>query len=191
MIMNRKETSYTYELIPSTLGEIGVVRYAAGSHSRIRRILLPGEGVAMADRIRREYPRALPAADRAEATRLLEIGLAGTEVDFSVIDLDLDGIEGFVRRTLTACRRIPRGRVITYGGLATALGAPKAARAVGNAMAANPFALIIPCHRVIRSGGDLGGFGGGPVMKRKLLEQEGVAFDNWGRVRAEHLYRQP
>ncbi|MCX5818586.1 MAG: methylated-DNA--[protein]-cysteine S-methyltransferase [Deltaproteobacteria bacterium] len=224
MIIDRKRTFYTYELIPSTLGEIGVVtgsatrkprllggdegrnkkqtaslpgspalwagsfKYADGSRSRIRRILLPEDGVSMADRIRQEFPGALPAAARGEIARLLENFLGGKEVDFSAVDLDLDGMKGFVRRTLTACREIPRGRVVTYGGLAAALGAPGAARAVGNAMGSNPFALIIPCHRVIRSGGGLGGFGGGgPAMKRRLLEQEGVVFDAQGRIRPEHL----
>lgn len=119
---------------------------------------------------------------------MLEIFLGGEAVDFSAADLDLDGMNGFAQRTLTACREIPRGRVMTYGGLAAALGAPGAARAVGNAMASNPFALIIPCHRVIRNGGGLGGFGGGgPAMKRRLLEQEGVVFDPQGRVLPEHL----
>jgi methylated-DNA-[protein]-cysteine S-methyltransferase len=225
MMMDREKTSYTYDLIPSTLGEIGVVtasatrkprlvggdqgrnqkqtaslpgssvlwvgsfKYAEGSRSRIRRILLPEDGVSMAERIRHEFPGALPAAARGEIARLLETFLGGTEVDFSTADLDLEGMKGFVRRTLTACREIPRGRVITYGGLAAALGAPGAARAVGNAMASNPFALIIPCHRVIRSGGVLGGFGGGgPAMKRRLLEREGVVFDARGRVLPEHLF---
>lgn len=161
---------------------------ACNSRSRIRRILLPEDGVSMADRIRQEFPDVLPAAGRGEIARLLENFLGGMEVDFSPVKLDLDGIQGFVRRTLIACREIPWGRVVTYGELATALGAPGAARAVGNAMALNPFALIIPCHRVIRSHGGLGGFGGGPAMKRRLLEQEGVVFDTQGRVLPEYLY---
>ena len=192
MIMDRKRTSYTYDLIHSTLGEIGVVKYLDGGRSRIRRIILPEDGVSMADRIRHEFPGASPAAARGEIARLLETFLGGKEVDFSTADLDLDGMKDFVRRTLTACREIPRGRVITYGGLAAALGAPRAARAVGNAMASNPFALIIPCHRVIRNGGGLGGFGGsGPAMKRRLLEQEGVVFDAQGRVLPGYLFMKP
>ncbi len=180
------DPSFVYEIVPSFIGEIGVVAYA-DLCSRIRRVLLPEEGVPAVQRIGHEFPGALPAAARGDVASLLETFLAGKEVDFSAIDLDLDGMAGFVRRTLTACRQIPRGRVVTYGSLAMELGAPGAARAVGNVMAINPFALIIPCHRVILSGGVLGGFGGNPVMKRRLLEREGVAFDARGRVLPNHL----
>lgn len=187
-----KTDSCVYRIVPSFIGEIGIVESAAGGRSRIRRIILPEAGVSMAERVRQEFPGARPAAAKGEIARLLETFLKGKAVDFSAADLDLDGVEGFIRRTLTACREIPRGRVVTYGGLAAALGAPRAARAVGNAMASNPFALIIPCHRVVRSGGLLGGFGGGGAeMKRRLLEREGVAFDARGRVRPEHLLGQP
>jgi methylated-DNA-[protein]-cysteine S-methyltransferase len=187
-----KTDSCVYQIVPSFIGEIGIVQSAAGRRSRIRRILLPEERVSMADRIGQEYSEARPAAAKGEVARLIETFLGGTEVDFSGVELDLDGLEGFIRRTLTTCREIPRGRVVTYGGLAAALGAPRAARAVGNAMASNPFALIIPCHRVIRSGGGLGGFGGnGPTMKRRLLEREGVVFDARGRIRPEYLFMQP
>jgi O-6-methylguanine DNA methyltransferase len=68
------------------------------------------------------------------------------------------------------------------------LSAPRAARAVGTALARNPFPLIIPCHRVVRSDGMLGGFGGGLKMKKALLEMEGVAFDRSGRVQKAHLW---
>jgi len=187
-----KTDVWVYEIVPAFIGEVGVVKSAAGNGSRIRRILLPEAGISMARRIGQEFPGARPASAKGKTVRMLEVFLGGKEVDFSAADLDLDGIEGFIRRTLTACRQIPRGRVVTYGGLAAALGAPRAARAVGNAMASNPFALIIPCHRVVRSGGHLGGFGGGgAAMKRRLLEREGVAFDARGRVRPDHILGQP
>jgi len=72
--------------------------------------------------------------------------------------------------------------VSTYGRIARKLGLPRAARAVGNALARNPFPLIIPCHRAVRFDGSLGGYAGGVRMKKMLLELEGVEFDRHGRV---------
>ncbi len=83
---------------------------------------------------------------------------------------------------------IPRGSVSTYGRMAAHLGIPGGARAVGNALATNPFPIVIPCHRAIRSDGTLGGYQGGLAMKRILLEQEGVVIDDRGRVRSTKLY---
>ena len=117
----------------------------------------------------------------------IEAFLAGDAVAFSIDGLDFEGCGEFERRVLLADFEIPRGRVMTYGGLAEKVGVPGGARAVGNVMAGNPFPLAIPCHRVIRSDGTLGGFGGGLPMKRALLEMEGVAFDGKGRVLAGHI----
>ena len=80
---------------------------------------------------------------------------------------------------------------MTYGGVATAVGVSGGARAGGNVMAGNFFPLVIPCHRVIRSDGSLGGFGGGLAMKRALLEREGVAFDRKGCVVSKHILQDP
>ena len=96
--------------------------------------------------------------------------------------MDLDSCPPFQQAVLRATARIPRGQVRTYGQLAAQLGKPGAARAVGNALAANPFPLVIPCHRVVRAGGRLGGFGGGSALKRALLAREGVAIGETGRV---------
>jgi len=74
--------------------------------------------------------------------------------------------------------KVPRGKVTTYSGLATIIGRPKAHRAVGTAMNKNPFAPEVPCHRVVKSNGDLGGFGGGPKLKIKRLQEEGVKVHN-------------
>ncbi len=77
---------------------------------------------------------------------------------------------------LRACARIPYGRTRTYGALAREIGAPRAARAVGGAMAANPIPLLIPCHRVLAANNRMGGFSaeGGVGVKRRMLELEGV-----------------
>jgi len=173
--------TYTYRLIPSAIGEVGVVRCA--DRIALQRILLPQQGCAMDELIREAFPGAVQekAGRNAICTQLRDF-LGGEAVDFSVGELDLDGVDGFARRALMADHAIPRGRVMTYGGLAAALGVPGGARAVGNVMAGNPFPLVIPCHRVVRSDGSLGGFGGGLPMKRSLLEMEGVCFDGKGRV---------
>jgi methylated-DNA-[protein]-cysteine S-methyltransferase len=87
---------------------------------------------------------------------------------------------------MTTDLKIPRGKTATYGWVAKQIGT-KGVRAVGNANARNPLPLVVPCHRVIRSDRTLGGFGGGLEMKRRLLEMEGVKFDNKGRVKTEHI----
>ncbi|MCX8037270.1 MAG: methylated-DNA--[protein]-cysteine S-methyltransferase [Candidatus Sumerlaeia bacterium] len=88
--------------------------------------------------------------------------------------LPLDPICGtpFARAVWRACAEIPYGRTCSYGWLAGRVGRPKAARAVGAALGANPLPLLIPCHRVVRNNGGLGGFGGGIAMKERLLALE-------------------
>lgn len=99
----------------------------------------------------------------------------GEPVDFRRVRVDLEPLGEFRRRVLRLCRTIPYGRTLTYGALAARVGAPRAARAVGQALATNPVPILIPCHRVVASDGRLGGFTapGGPAMKRRLLELEG------------------
>jgi O-6-methylguanine DNA methyltransferase len=87
--------------------------------------------------------------------------------------LDLSAGTPFQRKVWTALRQIPAGQTQSYGRLAAALGAPKAARAVGSACGANPIPLLIPCHRVLSAGGGLGSFSGGLLWKRMLLAGEG------------------
>jgi len=96
--------------------------------------------------------------------------LAGFELE---VDWRLTG--GFTREALRAARRIPYGETAGYGEVAIMAGSPGAARAVGTAMSRNPIALIVPCHRVIRSDGSIGGYGGGSAgtrLKQKLLDLE-------------------
>jgi len=85
-----------------------------------------------------------------------------------------ENLTPFQLRILSWTKKIPRGRVTTYRELARAAGNPRAARAAGNALHRNPWAPRVPCHRVVRSGGLLGGYGGGVDKKKKLLASEGV-----------------
>ncbi len=113
--------------------------------------------------------RAAQILERAE-TQVREY-LAGRRRAFH---LPLDPITGtpFARAVWQACAEIPYGQTRSYGWIAERIGRPRAARAVGTALGANPLPLVIPCHRVVRSTGGLGGFGGGIVMKKRLLALE-------------------
>jgi O-6-methylguanine DNA methyltransferase len=91
-------------------------------------------------------------------------------------------VADFQMRVLRAVRRIPPGKVATYGDVAAAAGAPRAARAVGNIMKGCRVPGV-PCHRVIAAGGRLGGYGGSEALKRALLVAEGVAVGAGGRIR--------
>jgi methylated-DNA-[protein]-cysteine S-methyltransferase len=98
-----------------------------------------------------------------------DIGVLRHPVDLSLVQSE------FQRRALERLRRVPAGSVITYRGLADAIGEPSSQRAIGNTMAANPVPIFVPCHRVIRSDGSIGNYGGGVERKLRLLRAEGFA----------------
>jgi methylated-DNA-[protein]-cysteine S-methyltransferase len=114
--------------------------------------------------------------------------LNGKRIRFSLGLAQLDLCPPFQQAVLRAEHGIPCGSVSTYRLLAMHLGKPAAARAVGNALATNPFPIIIPCHRAIRSDRALGGYQGGLTMKRALLEGEGVRFGADGRVLMDSMH---
>jgi methylated-DNA-[protein]-cysteine S-methyltransferase len=121
-----------------------------------------------------EFPEAVEQPLLFEAAiRLLRRYLGGERVDFD-IPVDLSGLNPFTSRVLTEIRRIPYGGLASYGTIARHVGCPNGARAVGQALARNPIPVVIPCHRIIRGDGSLGGFGLGLDMKVKLLSIEGV-----------------
>jgi methylated-DNA-[protein]-cysteine S-methyltransferase len=138
--------------------------------------------------------RSAEAATRALDRRLLEDAAPGTwnrpllaklvafadgePVDFSDVEIDLSPMTTFQRRVIRRCRKVPYGKTATYGEIASAAGAPGAARAVGSCMTANRFPLIVPCHRVVRSGGGIGAFSapGGSRTKHRLLAMESASL---------------
>ena len=152
--------------------------------TRVCRFQLPAADPATAAaRLRGEDPAAEPAPPPASMERVIDRvrhHLAGRCRDFSTVPLDLDGLPPFTRRVYETARTIPAGQTVTYGELAERCGSPGGARAVGQAMARNPLALIIPCHRVLAAGGRLGGFSGpgGLDLKVRMLALEGVSLDD-------------
>ena len=116
--------------------------------------------------------------------------LEGEAVTFDLAIAALERCSDFQRRVLLAEHAIPRGWVSTYGHIAAHLGVPGGARAVGMALAYNPFPILIPCHRAIRAGGELGGYQGGAAMKRALLTMEGIKFSSTGLVVSDRVYYQ-
>ena len=174
-----------YVLIPTDLGMSGAVWTAAGRVRRFERIFLPRRE-DVESLIRREYPDAVPGKAGGEEASIRKM-LSGQTPKFDLNLLAFERLADFHAAVLRAQVRIPRGFVTTYGRLATAVGSPGAARAVGRALATNPFPPIIPRHRTLRADGSLGGFGGGLALKRTLLEIEGVRFDRAGRVEARYI----
>lgn len=170
--------------IPSRFGPIHLLWRREGPQVKVVEIRLPSRSTTQAD-------KDLSSGAHEDIDELCElIGryLDGEAVELPPDHLDANNCSPFQWRVLMAERTIPRGRVCSYGQLAAIIGNPRAARAVGSALARNPFPIVIPCHRTVRSDGSLGGFGGGLAMKRALLEMEGVAFDHRGRVQLEFFW---
>jgi len=166
--------SFRYAVTPTPVGAVGLVHGRRG----YARVLLPGPGgkTALLRRIRKEFPDAVPDETAlADGIRAVEAWAAGEPLPKG-LPLDLGEPTPFTRKVYGVLRRIRRGKVLTYGEVAEKAGHPGAHRAVGSALARNPLPIFVPCHRVVQSGGGLGGFTapGGLRLKERMLELEGV-----------------
>jgi methylated-DNA-[protein]-cysteine S-methyltransferase len=171
--------SHHYCVFETASGFCGIAWTEAG----IARFQLPTRSAAAAERgLLRRIPDAALSAPTPDVTTLIadiKRYFQGEAVDFATIRLDLTEQDEFNVQVYSAARRVGWGRTTTYGALATEVGAgPEGARDVGQAMAKNPVALIIPCHRVLAAGGKLGGFSapGGSDTKLRMLELEKVSL---------------
>jgi methylated-DNA-[protein]-cysteine S-methyltransferase len=149
----------------------------AGTESALYRTQLPGpEPKKIESRLLKNLPDAQFEKTYLKVLQKQIIAyFEGASVNFSPdISVDFNGFGNFSRKVLTTCRNIEFGRTISYSELAKKAGRPAASRAVGNVMAKNPMPLIIPCHRVLRTDGKMGGFSapGGISLKRKMLTLE-------------------
>jgi methylated-DNA-[protein]-cysteine S-methyltransferase len=167
-------TTRGFTLFETVLGRCGI----AWSERGIVGVQLPEACEAETRaRLLRRVPDAREAPPPPEVERAINCIVAllqGEASDLSAIVLDMDGVPPFHRRVYDATRTIPPGATLSYGHLAERLGARGAARAVGQALARNPFAIIVPCHRVLAASGKLGGFSanGGVTAKLRLLSIE-------------------
>jgi methylated-DNA-[protein]-cysteine S-methyltransferase len=173
----------SYRLMPTAWGTFGVVCDASG---RLVATFLPQARETIRRMILQRYPSAMESRLLAEAFgRRVFAYFKGEKVDLTGVDVTLGAVGDFRRRVLEACRRIRHGATATYADLARACGSPGAARAVGGAMASNPLPLVIPCHRILRSDGSIGGFSSpeGPSQKERMLRLENPrGFDSIARA---------
>jgi methylated-DNA-[protein]-cysteine S-methyltransferase len=162
----------TYGTVETPFGPL----LAATTKRGLVRLAFPEESPdAVLERLAlRISPRIIEASAPFEQLRReLDGYFAGRLRSFGVA-LDWSLVRSFGLRVLKVTSEIPYGGVLSYAEVASAAGSPRGSRAAGNALGSNPIPIVIPCHRVLRSGGALGGYGGGIARKRQLLELEGA-----------------
>lgn len=156
---------------------LGAILVGATGNGLVR-VGLPAqdEDAVLEELAERVSPRVLlaPRDSLTRARRQLDEYFVGERHEFD-LPLDWRLTRGFRRDVLRVTARIPYGRTASYREVATEAGSPRAFRAAGSALATNPLPIVVPCHRVLRSGGGLGEYGGGPQMKAQLLRLEGSA----------------
>ncbi len=168
-------------LFETPLGHCGI---AWGPHGLTGVQLPENDEAATRARMTSRFPqvpeRAPPAPVRQAIERIIALlgGRPTPPADLSDIPLDMSGVPPFHQRVYALARRMAPGETMTYREMARLLGEPGAARAVGQALGHNPFAPVVPCHRILAAGGRSGGFsaGGGARTKLRLLEIEGAQF---------------
>jgi methylated-DNA-[protein]-cysteine S-methyltransferase len=154
----------TYDTVDTPYGKLLLIAGPEG----LRRVAFESEGF---DEVLASMGGDVEPGSLDDVRTQFEEYFAGKRDRFD-IELDMDGIGGFRRRALEVMAAIPYGETRTYTELAEAAGNPAAVRAAGSACATNPWPVIVPCHRVLRTGGGLGGYLGGLDMKRGLLDLE-------------------
>lgn len=173
-----------HTLSDSPFGPFAVVWGETPTGAKVFRVILSSPKARAFDILKKNFPASLSGADSRVSTLAGKIVafLEGEAMDFSLDDAVMEICSPFQRRVLLAEYGIPRGRISTYFRIARHIGCERGARAVGTALANNPFPILIPCHRAVRADGGLGGYQGGLEMKRRLLELEGLKISPQGRI---------
>jgi methylated-DNA-[protein]-cysteine S-methyltransferase len=167
-----------YTLFDTPIGVCGL----AWNRRGVAGVQLPEDDESKTrSRIEKRFPgtsQASPPADIQKVVADVIALLKGEARDLSSVPLDMEGVPELHRRVYEVARGIPPGKLMTYGEIASHLDVDNA-RMIGQALGRNPFAIIVPCHRVVAAGGKLGGFSanGGSMTKRRLLAIEGARRD--------------
>lgn len=180
-------------VIKSTpFGPVGVIWTESGQTPKVIRIFLSNQTVSAESRVHEEFPNAKLSSCSEIDDLAADIAgiLDGDTIEIALDIATMDLCSPFQQSVLKAEHAIPRGSVSTYQLIASHLGKPTGARAVGTALALNPFPLIVPCHRAIRTDLSLGGYQGGLSMKQALLEKEGIIFSAEGHVIVKKFHYQ-
>lgn len=171
-LTGRRGEPLRYSMMEDT--PVGVIGLAAGEKGLRRLDFVKNEAIFVERLFDRYGDRPiLRSDDLDDVRRAMDRYFAGKRLDFDV-RVDLSDVSGFSRKVLRETARIPVGKMLTYTEVAARAGNPRASRAAGNALHHNPVAIVVPCHRVLRSDGSLGGYGGGLHVKEWLLEHEGA-----------------
>lgn len=174
-----------YAVFPTPLGTCGIAWGPRG----LTGVQLPeADAAATRARMAQRFPGCAEAAAPAEVQTAIDAIVALLEghptepTDLSHLTLDMTGVPPFHQRVYELARRIPPGETLTYGELARLMGEPGAARAVGQALGANPFAPVVPCHRILAAQSGAGGFSapGGVSTKLRMLLAERARFGGPG-----------
>jgi methylated-DNA-[protein]-cysteine S-methyltransferase len=172
-----------YSILETPIGRIAYAYDIVGKMFKAKHIYLPREGEENESRVKVDFQGAtkVHSSTFSEMAKCLQDFFEGSSAQLPMSLIDESVCGPFQLKVLHAERAIPRGKTASYAWVARSIGS-KAYRAVGNALARNPFPIVVPCHRAVRSDRTLGGFQGGLEMKKWLLKMENVKFDHNGRV---------
>jgi methylated-DNA-[protein]-cysteine S-methyltransferase len=173
----------------SPFGSVALIWSVYKGQPKIFRVLISTPNISAKHRVVTLFPDSQnTACSEIDAVADdIETFLSGEDMQFSLEIVRMDLCTEFQQEVLCAEHGIPRGAVSTYQRIARHVGRPRGARAVGNALATNPFPIIIPCHRAIRTDLTIGGYQGGKRMKQTLLQMEGIDFDKTGNVATKNF----
>lgn len=179
-----KTATLSFLIRSSPFGPMALLWSVYKGQPKIFRILLSTQKMSAKHQVDTLFPDSQNAtcSEIDVVANNIEAFFEGEDISFSPEIVRMDLCSEFQQEVLCAEHGIPRGAVSTYQRIARHVGRPRGARAVGNALATNPFPIIIPCHRAIRTDLTFGGYQGGITMKRILLQMEGIDIDETGHI---------